>query len=66
MPTPDNVKKLIADNGIKVVDLKFVDMPGTWQHFTIPSQSSTAVSGMKASASMAPASAASSRSRNPT
>ena len=36
MPTPDNVKKLIAENGIRVVDLKFVDMPGTWQHFTIP------------------------------
>ena len=36
MPTPANVTKLIQDNDIKVVDLKFVDMPGTWQHFTIP------------------------------
>ena len=36
MPTPDNVKRLIAENGIKVVDLRFMDFPGVWQHFTIP------------------------------
>jgi glutamine synthetase len=30
------VQKLIKDNGIQVVDLKFTDLPGTWQHFTIP------------------------------
>ena len=36
MPTPKNVTDLIAQNGIKIVDLKFVDLPGTWQHFTIP------------------------------
>ena len=22
--------------GVKMVDLRFVDLPGTWQHFTIP------------------------------
>src|SRR5215472_8792810 len=22
--------------GIKVVDLRFVDLPGTWQHFSVP------------------------------
>jgi len=26
----------IKDHGIKMVDFKFVDMPGTWQHATIP------------------------------
>ncbi len=23
-------------NGIQIIDLKFVDLPGTWQHFSIP------------------------------
>jgi glutamine synthetase len=36
VPTPENVKKLIADNGIKIIDLKFNDLPGIWQHFSIP------------------------------
>jgi glutamine synthetase len=36
VPTPKNITDLIQANDIKVVDLKFVDMPGTWQHFTIP------------------------------
>lgn len=28
--------KLIKENNIKVVDLKFNDLPGLWQHFSIP------------------------------
>jgi glutamine synthetase len=36
LPTPDNVKELIEKYNIKVVDLKFNDLPGLWQHFTIP------------------------------
>jgi glutamine synthetase len=32
----DSVFKIIKDNGVKMVDLKFVDFPGTWQHFTVP------------------------------
>ena len=36
MPTPSNVRDLIEKHNIRVVDLKFVDLPGTWQHFTIP------------------------------
>ena len=27
--------------GIKMVDLRFVDMPGTWQHFTLPASELT-------------------------
>ena len=34
--TPDDMLKLASDGGAKVVDFKFVDIPGTWQHFTIP------------------------------
>jgi glutamine synthetase len=32
----ENVARLIAANGIKIVDLKFNDLPGLWQHFSIP------------------------------
>lgn len=32
----DNVLKYIKTNGIKFVDLKFMDFPGQWQHFTVP------------------------------
>ena len=24
--------------GVQVVDLRFIDLPGTWQHFTMPVQ----------------------------
>jgi glutamine synthetase len=30
------VLKLIKDKEVQVVDLKFGDFPGTWQHFTVP------------------------------
>jgi glutamine synthetase len=33
--TPQEVLSLIKDQGIKMIDLKFVDMPGTWQHLTV-------------------------------
>ncbi|NWF88833.1 MAG: type I glutamate--ammonia ligase [Ignavibacteriaceae bacterium] len=32
----DKVLKFIKSNGIKFVDLKFMDFPGQWQHFTVP------------------------------
>jgi glutamine synthetase len=31
-----SVFKLIKDNSVKMVDFKFVDFPGQWQHFTVP------------------------------
>src|ERR1700722_5846518 len=34
--TPKAEIKLIKDKEAKFVDIKFVDVPGTWQHFTIP------------------------------
>jgi len=33
--TPSEVIKFIKDKGIQVVDLKFVDLPGLWQHFSV-------------------------------
>ena len=32
----EKLLKFIKDNGIKFVDLKFMDFPGQWQHFTVP------------------------------
>lgn len=32
--TPQEVLKMIQDQNIKMIDLKFVDLPGTWQHCT--------------------------------
>ncbi|MBD3393515.1 MAG: type I glutamate--ammonia ligase [Chitinivibrionales bacterium] len=34
--TPAEVLKLMKDEGIEVVDLRFMDFPGLWQHFSIP------------------------------
>jgi len=36
MSAKDNVLKYIKDNKIQFVDLKFMDMPGQWQHITFP------------------------------
>ncbi len=35
MTTPEEVLKLIRDKNIQMIDLKFIDMPGTWQHLTV-------------------------------
>jgi glutamine synthetase len=36
--TPDEVRKLATEAGVKFVDLRFVDLPGMWQHFSIPTE----------------------------
>src|SRR5579859_6978891 len=36
MSTPKEVIELAKKNGAKMVDIKFVDTFGTWQHFTCP------------------------------
>lgn len=33
---PEEVMKFIEKNNIKIVDLKFNDLPGLWQHFSMP------------------------------
>jgi len=34
--TPKDVLSIIKEKGIKIVDLKFNDLPGLWQHFSMP------------------------------
>jgi glutamine synthetase len=34
--TPDDVLQIIADEGIEIVDLRFCDLPGLMQHFSMP------------------------------
>jgi glutamine synthetase len=34
--TGDDVLKAIKDGNIKMVDLRFTDLPGVWQHFSVP------------------------------
>jgi glutamine synthetase len=33
--TPEKILKKVKDENIKFIDLKFLDLPGLWQHFTI-------------------------------
>jgi glutamine synthetase len=33
--TPQDILNWIRNDGIKIIDLKFIDMPGTWQHLTL-------------------------------
>src|SRR5690348_13026661 len=38
-PAPSEVGRvldLVRDRNVQVVDVKFCDLPGTWQHFSIP------------------------------
>jgi len=34
--TPKDVLEMAKENGIKLVDIRFMDFPGIWQHFTVP------------------------------
>ncbi len=34
--TPQGVINFIKENDVKMVDLRFMDFPGLWQHFSIP------------------------------
>ncbi len=36
LKTPKDVVEFIAKEGVKVVDLRFMDFPGLWQHFSVP------------------------------
>ncbi|MGD2175941.1 MAG: type I glutamate--ammonia ligase, partial [Candidatus Brocadiaceae bacterium] len=42
--TAEEVLKTIEEGDIQVVDLRFMDLPGQWQHFSIPAQKLTASS----------------------
>ena len=34
--TPKQVLDMAKENGAKLVDLRFMDFPGLWQHFSVP------------------------------
>jgi glutamine synthetase len=34
-PTPDDVVAFAQEHDVQLVDLKFTDLPGTWQHFAV-------------------------------
>jgi glutamine synthetase len=34
--TPKDVLSLARDHNIKMIDFKFIDLPGIWQHYSIP------------------------------
>ena len=34
--TPKQVLEMIKEKKVKVVDIRFMDFPGMWQHFTVP------------------------------
>src|SRR5499425_709596 len=34
--TAEDVLNSIKDNSVRMVDLRFADLPGTWQHFSVP------------------------------
>ena len=34
--TPKEVLDMAKENGAKMVDLRFMDFPGLWQHFSVP------------------------------
>ena len=36
MATPKDVSKMIKDKDLKIVDVKFTDLFGEWQHFSMP------------------------------
>ena len=38
-----NVIKIVKENDIKIIDLKFNDLPGLWQHFSIPATELTGI-----------------------
>ena len=39
--TPSDVLKLIKDEGVEIVDVRFCDLPGLMQHFSIPAHELT-------------------------
>ena len=36
--TPEDVIRMAREKGVRMVDFKFTDVPGTWQHFSSPAR----------------------------
>ncbi|MGQ9632582.1 MAG: type I glutamate--ammonia ligase [bacterium] len=41
--TPEQIQKFVKDHKIEIIDLKFNDLPGLWQHFSIPTSELTEI-----------------------
>ncbi len=39
--TPDEIRRQVSDMGIEIVDLRFCDLPGLMQHFSVPAHELT-------------------------
>ncbi len=39
--TPEDVLDIVEENSVELIDLKFMDFPGLWQHFTVPADKLT-------------------------
>jgi glutamine synthetase len=46
---PEEIAKFIKEKGIQIVDLKFNDLPGLWQHFSIPPRELTELDDIQTS-----------------
>lgn len=44
--TPEEISQFIKQNDIKIVDVKFNDLPGLWQHFSIPATELTDIENL--------------------
>ncbi len=44
MSSPSDVLAMVADGGYEFIDLRFVDLPGQVQHFTVPATQLTEAS----------------------
>jgi len=44
LPAIEKVNKIIKENNVQIVDFKFNDLPGLWQHFSIPTKELTSYS----------------------
>lgn len=38
LKTPKDVVEFIRNEGVEIVDLRFMDFPGLWQHFSVPAR----------------------------
>ncbi|MDE3001022.1 MAG: type I glutamate--ammonia ligase [Gemmatimonadota bacterium] len=36
--TPQDVLDMVKENNVKIVDFRFTDYPGLWQHFSVPAE----------------------------
>ena len=39
--TPAEVLRLVQDEGVEIVDFRFIDLPGLTQHFSVPAHALT-------------------------